>query len=88
MNLSDTNNPANDGGYVIVYERSNNRTTYLRLPGYWIGANSFTRIGTLAYYWPREKGSMLRLVVNETTSLKGSNFVKEAMPVRCIQERQ
>ena len=88
LNLSAINDPINDGGYLIVYERSTNKTTYLRLPGYWIGENQFTRIGTLAYYWPREKGSMLRLVVNETTSLIGSEFVKEAMPVRCIQERE
>ena len=88
LNLSAINDPINDGGYLIVYERSTNKTTYLRLPGYWIGEKEFTRIGTLAYYWPREKGSMLRLVVNETTSLNGSQYVKEAMPVRCIQERK
>ena len=88
LNLSNINVPINDGGYLIIYERNTYMTTYLRLPGYWIGENQFTRIGTLAYYWPREKGSMLRLVVNETTSLIGSEFVKEAMPVRCIQERE
>ena len=79
-------NPSEDGGFVIIYERTSSNTTYLRLPGYWEGENYFNHIGSIAYYWPRAKGTMLRLALAGTT-LEGSEYVKEAMPVRCIQER-
>ena len=88
LNLVSGNTPATQGGYLIIYNRMNNRTTYMRVTGYWIGANSFTDIGRLGYYWPREKGKMLRFIVGTETSLRGSEYVKEAMPVRCIQERE
>ena len=88
LNLVSGNTPATQGGYLITYNRTNNRTTYMRVTGYWIGANSFTDIGHLGYYWPREKGKMLRFIVGTETSLRGSEYVKEAMPVRCIQEQE
>ena len=91
LNLVKDTNIATDGGYLVKYD--NTHTTYIRVTGYWYADNLFSMIGIMGYYWPRTKGDMLRLITGlgkdpAQTSLKGSNFSRAGMPVRCIQERE
>lgn len=91
LQMSSGADPWADGGYQVVYDQTTNRSTYIRLNGYWLGINTFSYIGGVAYYWPREQGEMLRLDLKRSsppvTNLNGTFYYKEAMPVRCIQER-
>ena len=97
LNLVGDKNGVNAGGYLISYDDTNrSRGSYYRLPGYWMG-NSFGQIGQFGYYWTRDikgtdldghGGYPLRLKSNKTAwEMTVGGYEKEALLIRCIQER-
>ncbi|WP_455640310.1 DUF4906 domain-containing protein [Parabacteroides sp.] len=87
---------SNDGGVVIKFDNSN-RSTYIRYTGYWYRESQFNYIGTMVYMWCRDdvtaassKGSAksFQTVPGNQATLYNSGVLREAMPVRCIQEQE
>ena len=86
-----------DGGIVLKFDNSN-RSTYIRYTGYWFEESVFNYIGTMVFMWCRDdvtaasnKGSAKSFQTSSGSSsatLYNSGVLREAMPVRCIQERE
>ena len=104
MNMVNNNSLESDGGAVIRFESSSTgRTTYIRFTGYWSGATDFSYIGISAHIWCRdnvysnggnEQTDAGRLLFIHKSNDKGSGktiyngYLREALPLRCIQERE
>ncbi|MCD8270439.1 MAG: DUF4906 domain-containing protein [Parabacteroides sp.] len=84
------------GGVVIKFDNSN-RSTYIRYIGYWFEESVFNFIGTTVFLWCRDnvtaasgQGSAksFQTAPGNSAILYNSGVLREAMPVRCIQERK
>ena len=102
LNLKNGSNLTADGGAVLYFEaKGSGRTTYIRFTGYWNGTTSFGNIGLKTLLWCRddvnsggtdgsnkEAGRYLDLSNTSTSGrLNYSGHLREAITLRCIQER-
>ena len=103
LNLKNASTLVTDGGAVLYFENTDKgRTTYIRFTGYWNGTTSFVRIGEVTLLWCRDDvnsggsdgnnkqaGRYLDIKNNSTSGiLNYSGHLREAITLRCIQERE
>ena len=96
-------NFSTDGGAVVRFESNEekSRTTYIRFTGYWVGTYTYGRIGQATLMWCRDNigalggGNISGRYFNINLTDGGNKgvlnyfgYIKEAIPVRCIQERE
>lgn len=93
LNIKNSGTLATDGGGVLYFEStaSSGRSSYFRLTGYQDYSTSFIRIGTLGNLWCREAGDVshgyaLTLQSSLVANLAGNWAMRDAHPVRCVQE--
>ena len=92
-NIKNKNTLATDGGAVLYFEQTaSGRSSYFRLPGYQDRSTSFINIGTLGNLWCREAGNVnhshaFSLRSNQAANVVGNWAMRDAHPVRCVQEK-
>ena len=98
--LANVKNPASlkaDGGMILTYDTDGRQSTYIRFTGYYFLNQEFQYIGESALIWcgntlSGSGGSTVKYFqVRVTPTDKGSivygGHEREAIPLRCIQER-
>ena len=97
-NVQNSNTLGKDGGMVLAYDKNKQKTTYVRFTGYYYLNTQFYYIGTAALIWcgnklaNSDKGeSVSYFRITSTASTKAdivlSGHEREAIPLRCIQEK-
>ena len=95
MNMQN-NGEKTDGGIVVYFDKEQRRTTYIRYTGYWYLSDQYLGIGENTLLWCRNDvaskagAKHFRRDYNLTAkygTLPTSGHLREAIPLRCIQER-
>ena len=95
MNMQN-NGEKTDGGIVVYFDKEQRRRTYIRYTGYWYLSDQYLGIGENTLLWCRNDvaskagAKHFRRDYNLTAkygTLPTSGHLREAIPLRCIQER-
>lgn len=98
-NVKNSTNLAADGGMVLTYDTDGQQSTYIRFTGYYYLNQQFQYIGQSALIWcgntlvpGTTPGSSVKYFQVRTTPTDKGSIVyggheREAIPLRCIQER-
>ena len=99
VNVKNLNSLAADGGMILTYDADGQQSTYIRFTGYYFMNTEFNYIGQYALIWcgstlvpDKTAGSSVRYfkVINDSKnpgSIVYGGHEREAIPLRCIQER-
>lgn len=97
--MKNLNSLAADGGMILTYDADGQQSTYIRFTGYYFMNTEFNYIGQYALIWcgstlvpDKTAGSSVRYfkVINDSKnpgSIVYGGHEREAIPLRCIQER-
>ena len=94
MNMQN-NGEKTDGGIVVYFDKEQRRTTYIRYTGYWYLSDQYLGIGENTLLWCRNDvaskagAKHFRRDYNLTAkygTLPTSGHLREAIPLRCIQD--
>lgn len=96
-NVENQQSVAADGGMVLTYDKDGKQSTYIRFTGYYYLNKEFQYIGENALIWcgntlSGSGGSTVKYFRVEVSSKDKGSIVyggheREAIPLRCIQER-